>query len=166
MSAVGNCAVQRYNVGIVFACAIGLGLSYYAYAVETKREQDDSYTPLCDISEHISCTKVFMTEFGKGFGLFPKDSVFNVPNSLYGLAFYTQIAILSMSNNYTCSIVVIALGIVSNIFSLYLAHILYLYRDICIVCVSTYIVNAVIVFLAINKFRKLDNICKKKKKQF
>jgi len=34
--------------------------------------------------------------YGKGFGLFPKDSMFNIPNSIYGLAFYTQFAILSM----------------------------------------------------------------------
>jgi len=34
--------------------------------------------------------------YGKGFGLFPKDSMFNIPNPIYGLAFYIQFAILSM----------------------------------------------------------------------
>lgn len=30
-----------------------------------------------------------------------------------------------------------------------------MFQDICVVCVSTYIVNVVITFLAIKKFRKL-----------
>lgn len=34
--------------------------------------------------------------YGKGFGLLPKNSVFNIPNPLYGLAFYTLVAVLSM----------------------------------------------------------------------
>jgi len=61
MSATRNYALRKLNARIVSACMIGLGLSYYAYIVEIKKEQDDSYEPMCDISEHISCTKVFMT---------------------------------------------------------------------------------------------------------
>ena len=62
MPTAGNCALRKINAGILSACLIGLGLSYYAYVVETKKEQDDSYKAMCDISENISCTKVFMTE--------------------------------------------------------------------------------------------------------
>ncbi|XP_012220287.1 vitamin K epoxide reductase complex subunit 1-like protein 1 [Linepithema humile] len=164
MPAVGNSALRKLNTGILSACVIGLGLSYYAYVVETNKEQDDSYEALCDISEHISCTKVFMSEYGKGFGLIPKNSIFNIPNSLYGLAFYTQVAILSMINNYTCSAAVVVLGILSNIGSIYLAHILYIFNDICVVCISTYIVNAAITYFSIKKFRKLSiNDARKKK---
>ncbi|XP_012539690.1 vitamin K epoxide reductase complex subunit 1-like protein 1 [Monomorium pharaonis] len=151
----GNYGLRKLNVGILSACVIGLGLSYYAYVVETEKENDDTYEAMCDISEHISCTKVFMTEYGKGFGLLPKDSVFNIPNPIYGLAFYTLLSILSMSNNYACSAVVVVLGILSNILSIYLAYILYLLKNICVVCVCTYIVNFVITFLAVKKFRKL-----------
>ncbi|KYN26760.1 PREDICTED: vitamin K epoxide reductase complex subunit 1 [Trachymyrmex cornetzi] len=158
MTGVGNCALQKFNAGIVFACVLGLGFSYYAYTVEVKKEQDDSYQPLCDISEHISCTKVFMTEHGKGLGLFPKDSVFNIRNPIYGSIFYTLIVILSVTNNYTFSATTVILGIISNIFSIYLSLILYLYRDICIVCISMYIINVVITFFAIKKFRKFQKL--------
>ncbi|TGZ47411.1 vitamin K epoxide reductase complex subunit 1-like protein 1 [Temnothorax longispinosus] len=167
MPAAGNCALRKFNAGIVSACVIGLGLSYYVYVVETKKEQDDSYEAMCDISETITCTKVYATEYGKGFGLFPKDSVFNVPNPMYGLAFYTQFAVLSMINNYACTATIVVLGILSNICSIYLIHILYLLKYICVVCVSMYIVNAVITYLAIKKFRKLtagDTYKKKMKK--
>jgi len=57
-----DCNLRKYNVRIVSACVIGIALSYYAYAVKTNKEQDDSYEALCDISENISCTKVFMSE--------------------------------------------------------------------------------------------------------
>ncbi|XP_018354409.1 PREDICTED: vitamin K epoxide reductase complex subunit 1 isoform X1 [Trachymyrmex septentrionalis] len=183
MTGVENCAFQKFNAGIVFTCVLGLVLSYYAYTVEVKKDQDDSYQPMCDISEHISCTKVFMTEYGKGFGLFPKDSVFNIRNPIYGLIFYTLIAILSMYsiivayvsihmsyititklffsdmiNNYTFSVAIVILGIMSNILSIYLSYILCFYRDICVVCISMYIINAVITFFAIKKFRKFQKL--------
>ncbi|XP_011874956.1 PREDICTED: vitamin K epoxide reductase complex subunit 1 [Vollenhovia emeryi] len=155
MSPAGNCALRGLDAGIMSLCVIGLGLSYYAYVVETRKEQDDSYVAMCDISENVSCTKVFASEYGKGFGLLPKDTVFNIPNSIYGLAFYTLVAVLSMINNHACSATVVVLGILSNICSIYLAYILYVLKDICIVCVSTYIVNAAITFLAVKKFRRL-----------
>ncbi|XP_070169960.1 vitamin K epoxide reductase complex subunit 1-like protein 1 isoform X1 [Polyergus mexicanus] len=164
MSATGNCALRKINAGILSACIIGLGLSYYAYVVETKKEQDDSYEAMCDISEHISCTKVFITEYGKGFGLLPKNSVFNIPNPLYGLAFYTLVAVLSTINNYSCSAAVVALGILSNILSIYLAYILYILNNICIVCFGSYTVNAMITFFAIKEFYKLFiDVARKKK---
>ncbi|KAG5308402.1 VKORL protein, partial [Acromyrmex insinuator] len=183
MTRIGNCAFQKFNAGIIFTCVLGLIFSYYAYAVEVKKDQDDSYQPLCDISEHISCTKVFMTEYGKGFGLFPKDSMFNVRNPIYGLMFYTLVAILSMYsiivayvsihmsyititksffsgmiNNYIFSAATVILGIISNIFSIYLSHILYLQRDICVVCISMYIINVMITFFAIKKFRQFQKL--------
>jgi len=68
------------------------------------------------------------------------------------------------SNSY--SMVVVVLGIFSNLLSVYLAYILYKVNDICVVCVITYVVNAAIMFFAIKKMRKLsaDNVPKKKKK--
>ncbi|XP_018403437.1 PREDICTED: vitamin K epoxide reductase complex subunit 1-like protein 1 [Cyphomyrmex costatus] len=158
MTAAGNCALQKFNAGIVSMCVLGFVISCYVYTVEVKMEENDSYQPLCDISEHISCSKVFMTEYGKGFGLFPKDSMFNIPNPIYGLVFYMLVAILSMINDYTFSAATVVVGIISNIFTIYLSSILYLYRDICIVCISTYIINMVITFLAVKKFRKFQKL--------
>jgi vitamin-K-epoxide reductase (warfarin-sensitive) len=43
-------------------CVIALGLSFYALIVEFKKEHDDSYEAMCDISENMSCTKAFMSE--------------------------------------------------------------------------------------------------------
>ncbi|KAH0955839.1 hypothetical protein HN011_005554 [Eciton burchellii] len=160
-----DCNLRKYNVRIVSACVIGIALSYYAYAVKTNKEQDDSYEALCDISENISCTKVFMSEYGKGFGLIPKNCVLYQPNFVYGFIFYSLTAFLSVSSN-SYSMVIVVLGIFSNLLSVYLAYILYKINDICVVCVLTYIVNAAIMIFAIKKMRKLsaDDARKKKMK--
>jgi vitamin-K-epoxide reductase (warfarin-sensitive) len=42
-------------------CFFGLGVSYYAYVVEMTKEHDANYVAMCDISEHMSCSKVFMS---------------------------------------------------------------------------------------------------------
>jgi len=62
VTAARNSVLRKLNTRILSACVIGLVLSYYAYVVETKKEQDESYEAMCDISEHISCTKVFISE--------------------------------------------------------------------------------------------------------
>ena len=49
------------NKGIHLMCFFGMGLSYYAYVVETTKEHDENYFAMCDISEHMSCSKVFMS---------------------------------------------------------------------------------------------------------
>ncbi|KDR18052.1 Vitamin K epoxide reductase complex subunit 1-like protein 1 [Zootermopsis nevadensis] len=80
------------NKGIHLTCFFGMGLSYYAYVVETTKEHDESYVAMCDISEHMSCSKAFMSSYGKGFGIarhiFGEDSILNQPNSLGGMLFY------------------------------------------------------------------------------
>jgi vitamin-K-epoxide reductase (warfarin-sensitive) len=49
------------NKGIHLMCFFGMGLSYYAYVVETSKEHDADYVAMCDISEHMSCSKAFMS---------------------------------------------------------------------------------------------------------
>ena len=53
---------------ICFA-SVGLFLSLYSLQVEIKAEHDKNYRAFCDINEHISCTKVFMSPYGRGFGI-------------------------------------------------------------------------------------------------
>jgi len=42
-------------------CFFGMGLSYYSYVVEMAKEHDDKYVAMCDINEHMSCSKAFMS---------------------------------------------------------------------------------------------------------
>lgn len=88
-----------YKCGIVISCVIGVLLSIYALNIEIKVEADPSYEAMCDISEHISCTKAFTSEYSRGFGIIGsilgEESILNQPNPLYGIIFYAIIGLLS-----------------------------------------------------------------------
>ncbi|PSN36255.1 Vitamin K epoxide reductase complex subunit 1-like protein 1 [Blattella germanica] len=158
------------NKGIVGVCLVGLALSYYAYVVETSKEHDEKYEAMCDISEHMSCSKAFTSPYGRGFGLvrhiFGEDSPLNVPNSLGGLLFYCIVIALNMVNTAQATKMMLGLVVVSNLASVYLAYILYfVLYDFCVVCVSTYIVNFVNLVLVSMKLRRLSRTKDQKKKQ-
>ena len=45
------------------ACFVGISLSAYALHVELSKEHNKDYKALCDISEHMSCSKVFSSKY-------------------------------------------------------------------------------------------------------
>lgn len=53
---------EQYSAFIAIACMIGTGLSLYSYYVETMIAEDRNYEAMCDISEQISCSKVFTSK--------------------------------------------------------------------------------------------------------
>ncbi|KAJ9579478.1 hypothetical protein L9F63_024415 [Diploptera punctata] len=152
-------SVSELNKGITVVCLIGLILSYYAYVVETNKEHDEKYEAMCDISEHMSCSKAFMSPYGKGFGLvrhiFGEHSILNQPNSLGGMLFYCIVIALNVVNTVQATKMMLGLAVISNFASVYLAYILYfVLYDFCVICVSTYIVNFVNLFLINVKLRR------------
>lgn len=54
--------MRKLNVGIITTCIVGFAVSYYAYYVEVAKENNNLYEAMCDISEHVSCTKAFFSE--------------------------------------------------------------------------------------------------------
>ena len=58
-------------LGVILSL-MGLGVSGLAYYIEIMKEKDPEYKPFCDIDEHVSCTKAFMSEYGKGLGFIGK----------------------------------------------------------------------------------------------
>lgn len=130
---------------------IGIILSLYAIYVEYKATISSSYEALCDISEHISCSKVFLSEYGKifsKFGLVPKDSALDQPNAFYGMIFYIMIAFLMKFDNKMVVDLALLMATLSLVLSAYLSYILYdIIGDICFVCFSTYVCNVIIFFI-------------------
>ncbi|XP_035691505.1 vitamin K epoxide reductase complex subunit 1-like protein 1 [Branchiostoma floridae] len=137
-------------------CTAGLVLSGYAFYVETSKEADHSYTAMCDVSESVSCSKVFTSRFGRGFGLVEPilgaDSPLNLPNSIFGLAFYIMQLCLGVVPGMSVSIVLLATSVLSCLGCVYLAYILYfILQDACIVCISTYVVNTFMLIVNIKR---------------
>lgn len=151
---------------LFIASLLGTLISCYGFYVEFRVEANHDYKAMCDISEAVSCTKVFSTEYGKGFGVvgkvFGKDSVLNVPNGVFGIIFYTTLLLTSFSKCGKVAKMQKWMAIASNCLSVYLAYLLYfVIQNLCVVCVSLYVVNA---FLLIFSSQKLEAINEKKEK--
>ncbi|KAM9816972.1 vitamin K epoxide reductase complex subunit 1 [Neosynchiropus ocellatus] len=135
----------------ILLCALGLFLSVYALHVELSKEHDPDYRAMCDLGASVSCSKVFTSRWGRGFGLVQifvdQDSPLNQPNSVLGIIFYTLQLGLGMSMSAKAALFLVFSSWVSVVGSLYLASILaFVLGDFCMVCVSTYIVNFALLF--------------------
>ncbi|XP_035520987.1 vitamin K epoxide reductase complex subunit 1 [Morone saxatilis] len=150
----------------IFLCVFGLFLSVYALHVELSRESNPDYRAMCDLGESVSCSKVFTSRWGRGFGLVqffvPKDSPLNQPNSVLGIIFYTLQMGLGLSLSKKAAMFLVFSSWVSVAGSLYLAFILaFVLGDFCMVCVSTYIVNFVLLFTNLTRRRAIEGMKQK-----
>ncbi|KAF1373931.1 hypothetical protein PFLUV_G00244040 [Perca fluviatilis] len=144
-----------------FLCVFGLFLSVYALHVELSRERNPDYRAMCDLGENVSCSKVFTSRWGRGFGLVQffvaKDSLLNQPNSVLGIIFYTLQMGLGLSLSKKAAMFLVFSSWVSMAGSIYLASILaFVLGDFCMVCVSTYIVNFALLFTNLKRRRAME----------
>lgn len=118
-------------------CFIGLFLCAYALYVEYKVAVDPNYVASCDLASWISCSKVFSSEYAH---------IFYFPNAAYGACFYLLVMILDAIKLYKYIVYLSGLTFFST---LYLAYILaFVLKDMCVVCVSTYILNFAMFFIS------------------
>ena len=92
---------------------VGMFLSLYARHVERNVKRKKHYKALCDIDDHISCTKAFSSEYGHLLG---------VSNSVMGLLFYVAVFIIAFTSYAPY---IFYLSLVSLMISAYLAYTLY-----------------------------------------
>ncbi|XP_052868147.1 vitamin K epoxide reductase complex subunit 1 [Anopheles cruzii] len=156
-SGTGRCK-WSVTVGLVCLSTVGFVLSLYTSYVEVRAEHDRSYRAMCDISERISCTKVFTSSYGRGFGIVGKllgqQSPLNVPNGFYGIFYYFLVAVLSFSDQLRIARINSWLILASNGVSLYLAYLLYfVLQDLCLVCLTTYAINLISLTLSLQKIQ-------------
>lgn len=136
---------------------MGLIISSYSLYVEFKHENDPSFKALCDINKLISCTSILTSNFGKGFGVLPQSLAYR--NPVFGLIFYVSLYILLElpPRKFLCQLLIIATTM-ANLLTFYLAFILYLMGTICLVCVSSYIVNFLLFIYSIMRYRIVKDI--------
>lgn len=159
-----SCSVYRQIVTAL--CVVGVGLSLYAFYVETRKANDPSYQAACDISERMSCSRVLTSRWARGFGLFESDSILNLPDSLFGLIYYCLSFILNRSyRSKTIARLRVIFSIITNLGSIYLGYILYfVLNDICVVCCGMYIVNFIMLVCNL-KLVAMTNAGKHQKKK-
>jgi len=143
---------------------VGFILSAYAYHVEQElinaQRSGLQYVALCDVG-WFSCSKVFSSEYGHAsqfIGL-PRIS-----NALFGMLFYTAVITFTSLAPKLMFPVVFLMYAVSCVGSLVLGCILiFVLNDICIVCMSIYVVNFVSMYRLVGKYRRgPDGKAKKK----
>ncbi|XP_045609261.1 vitamin K epoxide reductase complex subunit 1-like protein 1 isoform X2 [Procambarus clarkii] len=164
---VGN--YRKIRLAMMLLAFIGIGLSLYALYVEVMKESDAAYQAMCDISPSISCSKVFTSKYGRGFGIIGEllgdDHIMNQPNSIPGIIFYSLIIVLGETKSLKVAKVQRTVISLSNLMSAYLAYLLYfVLKDFCVVCVSTYIVNILLTTLAFMRVSALQRLSKIKTK--
>ena len=145
-------------------CILGFGLSLYALHVERSAETDIEYVAYCDISTRVSCSKVFLSEYGKIFshlGLIAKDSIVDFPNAFFGSVFYLLIAFIyyvSKTSKKSLALnMLLSLAVISMVLSAYLSYILtFILQDVCVVCYSTYICNILIFYWSCQSIRNIN----------
>lgn len=153
MSTELRCArVPSWEKGVrLLLCIVGVILSVYALHVELSKERNPEYTAMCDLADSVSCSKVFTSRWGRGFGLvqlfLPIDSVLNQPNSVLGIIFYTLQLGLGQLVSTRAALLLVMSSWMSVAGSVYLATILVVVLgDFCVVCVSTYVVNFALLY--------------------
>ncbi|XP_067295793.1 vitamin K epoxide reductase complex subunit 1-like protein 1 [Pseudorasbora parva] len=136
----------------LLVCLSGILISLYAFHVEREKTRDVNYRAMCDLSSSISCSKVFTSRWGRGFGLlgtiFGNDSAVNQPNSVYGIFFYVFQLLLGLTASAMAALILMTTSIASVMGSLYLGYILYfVLKDFCFICVTTYLLNFILFVL-------------------
>ncbi|XP_050965659.1 vitamin K epoxide reductase complex subunit 1-like protein 1 [Labeo rohita] len=136
----------------LLVCLSGILISLYAFHVEREKTRDANYRAMCDLSSSISCSKVFTSRWGRGFGLlgtiFGNDSAVNQPNSVYGILFYIFQLLLGLTASAMAALILMTTSIASVMGSLYLGYILYfVLKDFCVICVTTYALNFILFVL-------------------
>ncbi len=115
---------------VIILALIGLAISAYGITVERTLQHDAQYKPACDISDAISCSRAFLSPYGKMLG---------ISNIWVSALYYCAIMILTMMKLHTLTLILASAGVaVSAVF----AYILYFkIRSICPICTSLYLVN-------------------------
>ena len=129
-------------------CLTGIGLALYSIYVESMLSNVPGYSPSCDISSWtMSCSKVFTSKYAKplsNWGLVLNGSMLDLSLPHMALMYFIPLLLLpTLAKKQSKGVVIFrVLSYASVCFNLYLAYILkFVLGEVCIVCVSNYIVN-------------------------
>jgi len=125
---------------IIILASIGLAISMYSYLIEQKLKKEPNYKPACDLSDKISCTKPMRSQY---------TNLLYFSNALIGAFQYA--VIIALAYFHLTHLLLLA-AIANCIASVGLAYLLYFkIRSFCLLCVSLYIVNFLILVLVLYK---------------
>mmetsp|Transcript_13367 Transcript_13367/g.27278 ORF Transcript_13367/g.27278 Transcript_13367/m.27278 type:complete len:193 (+) Transcript_13367:169-747(+) len=138
----------------------GLILSVYALHVESNYHRNSGESALCDIELPFdivaSCTKTLTSPEShvlSYLNLLPHGSTLDVPNAFLGVLFYASLLLLPhlpLPSSFKAPFVKFAATAAFGM-TVYLGATLYRKRDVCLLCITTHIINTFIWFTSGSK---------------
>lgn len=164
--------MSKYSKIIFISSCLSLLVSLFTELTKRKMESDSTFVPFCDFEES-KCSNVLKSEYSTGFGFNFLPDVFKISNSLYGMVFYAIIASLSKKHfstfdtNLTLNKILLGfsnkIGVVE--IQLFLSSVgiwiciwltyvlLYIIKDLCILCISLHLLNVITIIFIVKKYR-------------
>jgi vitamin-K-epoxide reductase (warfarin-sensitive) len=125
---------------ILFLAGLGFCISLYTYITERQIKQNPTYKPFCDISDKISCSKPMLSKY---------SSIFFFSNAIMGMVFYAAVALAVILGSDHLFLALAVLGAAASAFLGYLLY--FKIKSLCILCTSLYVINALLLIIAIIK---------------
>ena len=117
-------------ISILMLAVVGLVLSIYGFYIEQRLKKDSTYKPLCDVSTNISCSKPFLSPYGK---------IITNSNTALGIFFYLMLIVLAF---FEYKEVIFMFTFAGIAMSVVFAYILYFkIKVVCLLCSAIYIIN-------------------------
>ncbi|XP_052839112.1 LOW QUALITY PROTEIN: vitamin K epoxide reductase complex subunit 1 [Drosophila gunungcola] len=136
-------------------CACGLAISVYSLYVKKKLEEDENYRPICDVNDNISCSLVFKSIYGDGFGL-SKITKINYPNGVIGCVFYVLYFVSSFFKHQWLCLAQLLICTLTLFLCVYLAFLLlFFFYDCCLVCLAIYLIHTWLFQEVVRRYRRL-----------
>lgn len=122
---------------VIIIAVVGLCISVYGIMVERKVLQNEQYKAACDISDMVSCTKIFVSPYNKLLG---------ISNIWASLIYYCAILCLAVIGFVDVLFILSCIGLVTSVVFAYILY--FKIRTVCLICTSLYIINIALVFAA------------------
>jgi protein-disulfide isomerase/uncharacterized membrane protein len=128
--------------------AVGIGLAVELTQIHVRVHANPATRSFCTLSEHVSCDKTAQSAYAVLMG---------VPTSVWGLLAYSVILVLCILGWRLRRVFVIvpfvALSLVCALTAVSLAVVSLLLRNLCILCLATWVVDFTLLFLAVRMLR-------------
>lgn len=122
---------------IIILSLIGFAICVYGYIVERNFAKNPSYHAACDISDRVSCTKLFTSKYGKMFG---------VSNIILGMIFYITMTVLAYLGMTTLVFYGAVIAFLGTVVFAYISYVVM--KVVCPLCTSIYVVNIALLIVS------------------
>ncbi|XP_034654008.1 vitamin K epoxide reductase complex subunit 1 [Drosophila subobscura] len=150
------------NARLRWICICGLAISLYSLYVKWQLDHNADYVAMCDLAEKVSCTAVFKSDYGRGFGLTQllfgstSSSYLNPPNGAIGSVFYVLLFVSSFFEHRWLCLLQLLLSILTLLLCFYLGLLLlFVLFDCCVVCLLIYVLHTLLFLEVHGRYKRL-----------